>query len=255
MNAKKTIGWGGVILVFALMLAAAIIFLIASTPPAEYRPFQLTQKERKEAAHHFVDYQGAVFFNKVHENISFTHTITEEDMNMYLASLDEIAFLKPFRRDGKDDGGRILRAMDKAGVSDPAIKMSDGMITLMVQTRQARKVVSFDLSFEFYDGNYMRVALREVRVGRMPVPPSAVAESIEIMKNSVRRKNAKKDIGPEDFDAMLTGMILAMGDEPVSTKIRFDRKRIRKIRDIEVKEGQLSIHVVPVSPEEDDENE
>ncbi|MBN1942351.1 MAG: hypothetical protein JW849_03555 [Phycisphaerae bacterium] len=250
MNLKKTIGWGSVIFLFALMLATAIVFLIASAPPAEYRPYQLTQKERREAAHHFVDHQGAVFFNKIHENLPFTHVITESDLNMYLASLDEIAFLKPVRRGREDEGGRVLRAMDKAGLSDPAVKLGDGVMTFMVQTRKARKVVSFDLAFEFDDNDRMRIALREVRVGRMPVPQAVLSESIEALKRGVRRPPSEKDIGPEDFDEMLAGLVLAMGDEPVSTNIRFGRKRIRKLRDVEVKDGKLKIHIVPASREE-----
>jgi hypothetical protein len=247
MNAKKTIGWGAVILLFALMLATAVVFLIASAPPSDYRPYQLTQKERKDAALHFVNKHGAVFFNKVHENQPFTHVITESDMNMYLASLEEIAFLKPVRAGKEDEGGRVFRAMDKSGVSDPAVKMSDGVVTFMVQTRQARKVVSFDLAFEFDDDDRMRVALKQVRIGRMPVPQAVLDGSIRAVKRAVQPRTPEGDIGPEDFDAMLTGLILAMGDRPVSTNIRFSRKRIRKIRDIEVQDGQLKIHVVPVS--------
>lgn len=250
MNVKKTIGWGGVILLFALMLATAVIFLIASAPPAGYQPYQLTQKERKEAAQHFINDQGAVFFNKVHENQPFTHVITESDLNMYLASLDEIAFLKPVRAGREDEGGRVLSAMDKAGVSDPAVKMDDGILTFMVQTRQARKVVSFDLAFVFDDDDHLRVELKQVRIGRMPVPQAILAASIEAVKQAVQRRAPDGEIGPEDFDTMLTGLVLAMGDEPVSTNIRFSRKRIRKIRDIEVEDGQLKVHVVPVSPDE-----
>ena len=85
------------------MLATAVVFLIASAPPSDYRPYQLTQKERKEAAAHFVNNHGTVFFNRVLENQPFTHVIKESDLNMYLASLDEIAFLKPVRRGKKDD--------------------------------------------------------------------------------------------------------------------------------------------------------
>lgn len=250
MKAKKTIVWGAVLLLFALMLATAIMFLIASAPPADYRPYQLTQKERKQAAIHFVDNQGAVFFNKVHENIPFTHTITESDLNMYLASLDEIAFLKTVRPGEKDDGGRVLAAMDKAGVADPAVKMRNGVLTFMVQTRKARKVVSFDLAFEFDDDDRMRVTLRQVRIGRMPVPQAILQGSLNALKRAVKRRKPVEAIGPEDFDAMLVGLVLAMGEKPVSTKIRFSRKRIRRINDIRVKDGQLEMHVVPVSHDE-----
>ncbi len=250
MKAKKTIVWGGVIFLFALMLATAIIFLIASAPPSDYRPFQLTQKERKQAAQHFVNTQGVVFMNKVHENQAFTHVITESDLNMYLASLDEIAFLKPVKPGKEDDGGRVLSAMDKAGVSDPAVKIGDGVFTFMVQTRQARKIVSFDLAFEFDDNDRMRVVLKQVRIGRMPIPQFILSGSIEAIKQAVKRNTPQGDIAPEDFDAMLTGLVLAMGDEPVSTNIRFSRKRIRKIKNIEVKDGQLLVHVIPVSVEE-----
>jgi hypothetical protein len=250
MKMKKTIIWGVVILVFALMLATAVVFLIASAPPEDYRPYQLTQKERKQAANHFGTHHGTVFTNKVYENQPFTHSISETDLNMYLASLDEIAFLKSAQPGKKDDGGRVLRAMDKAGISDPAVKMRDSLLTLMVQTRQARKVVSFDLAFEFDDEDRMRVALKQVRVGRMPVPRSILEGSLGALKQAMRRRAPLENVGPEDFDAMLVGLILAMDEKPISTVIRFSRKRIRKIRDIEVKEGKLTIHVVPVSRDE-----
>lgn len=250
MNVKKTIGWGALILLFALMLVTAVVFLIASSPPSEYLPYQLTQKERKQYAIHFVDNHGAVFFNLVGENQPFTHEILETDLNMYLASLDEIAFLKPARRGKEEDSGKVLRAMDKAGVSDPAVKMSDGVLTFMVQTKKARKVISFDLAFEFDDDDHMRITLREVRIGRMPVPEFILSKSIKALKQGVKAPATPEEITPEDFDTILAGLIVAIGEDAVSTKLRFRKKVVRRIRDIEVIDGKLRIHVVPVSLEE-----
>jgi len=248
MTRKKTVGWTALVFLFVLMFIIAVIFLIASSPPSGYRPYQLTQKERKEAAKHFIDHHGFVFLNKIMENQPFTHTLTESDLNMYLASLDEIAFLKPAKRGEQSDSGEVFRAMDKAGLADPAVKLSDGVVTLMVQTKKARKVISFDLAFEF-DDDRMRVSLKQVRIGRMPVPEFILRGSIDALKKGVKNRPQMEEIRPEDFDAMLAGLIAAMGEDAVPTTLRFSRKRLRKIRDVDVVDGQLNIYIVPVTRE------
>jgi hypothetical protein len=248
MNWKKTLIWSGVILLFVLMLITAIVFLLASAPPADYLPYELNHRDRKDAARHFVDNHFIVIGNKIQEVKPFTHAINESDLNMYLAALDEIAFIPdPGGRSEKSRSQKVFRAMDKAGLSKPAVKLADGMLTFMVQTRQMNKVLSLDLKFQFLNDDQMRVELSGIRVGRMPIPQFVIKDSLRMLKREIGNRQR---IHPGDLDGIIAGVILAMGDEPVSTTIRIGRKRIRKIRDVEIKDGKITVHIVPVLKEE-----
>lgn len=232
-----------------MMLVTAVLFLIASSPPSDYRPYRLTQAERKRAANLFTSKHGQELFNKVMNPEPFSHTISESDLNMCLAALDEIAFLMP----GKGKAAEVLTAMDKAGLADPVVKMSDGVLTLMAVTKKAKKVISLDLAFVFEDDEHMRVVLKGVRVGRMPVPELILGRSLKTLRQAADRqqKNLKnREIVPQDLDAMLAGVLAAMGEESVPTTICFHKKRWRKIRDVRITDGQLRIDMIPILPGE-----
>ncbi len=246
MKWKKTIGWTGLIVVFGLMLITAIVFLVASSVPSAYQPYRLTHKERKDAARLFVNDHGFVFLNKVMENQPFTHSMTESDLNMYLAALDEIAFLKPGKRGKKRKSGQVLYAMDKAGMVDPVVKIDDGVLTMMVRWKGINKVISLDLSFVFDDDDRMGVVLEQVRVGRMPVPQFIIDDSLKALKKAAKNRPKLEEIAPEDLDTMLAAILGAIGEDPIPATIRFSRKRLRRIRNVELEDGVMKIDVVPV---------
>ena len=246
MKWKKKIGWVVLVVAFGLMLVTAIVFLVASSVPPAYLPYRLNHKEQKDAAKHFVDKHGFVFLNKVMENQPFTHSITESDLNMYLAALDEIAFLRLGKQGAKQKSEQVLYAMDKAGMVDPVVKIDNNILTMMVRWKGINKVISLDLLFEFDDDDRMGVVLDQVRVGRMPVPQSIINDSLTALKEAARNRPKTEEVAPEDLDALLAAILGAIGEEPIPATIRFSRKRLRRIRNVELEDGVIKIHVVPV---------
>lgn len=98
MKSGKTILWVVIIAALTLMLVTAGVFLSASTVPGGYRPYQLTQQERKKAAIDFVNRHGAKIASQIRVDEIFKHELQEDELNIYLASLEEIAFLKPRKK-------------------------------------------------------------------------------------------------------------------------------------------------------------
>ncbi len=246
MKWKKKIGWTGLIVLFGLMLVTAVVFLVASSVPSAYLPYRLNHKEQKDAAKHFVDKHGFVFLNKVMENQPFTHSITESDLNMYLAALDEIAFLRLGGQKVKQKSGQVFYAMDKAGMVDPVVEIDNGVLTMMVRWKGINKVISLDLSFVFDEDDRMGVVLKQVRVGRMPVPQFIINDSLEALKKATKNRPKTEEVTPEDLDALLAAILGAIGEDPIPATIRFSKKRLRRIRDVELEDGVMKIHVVPV---------
>jgi len=246
MKMNKTATWAIVITVFGLMLCSSVVFLLACSVPAEYKPIQLTQKERKLFAKDFVDRHGLAFLNKVQENQAFTHTISQDELNLYLASLDEIAFLKPGRdRKSKTTGG-IYEAMDKAGLADPVIRMHDGVFTIMVRTRGSNKVVALDISMKITDDDRLAVALEHARIGLMPMPQALLDKSITSLKRAVAKKSQASEASARDLDGLLSTVLASINEDPIGTELKFSRKRIRKITELTIEDGKLIMRVVPV---------
>jgi hypothetical protein len=250
-SSKKRLFVGlGITLLFVLMFAAAVVFLLASSVPDEYKPFQLTQKERKDAAIDFVGRHGAKLVENIRVNQPFSHTLTEQDMNLYLASLDEIAYLKPARRGNRQKSGEVYEAMDKAGLADPVVAMDDGILTVMVRTQRSNKVASMDLAFEFPDNDHIQIVLKQVRIGHMPVPRSFVEGGLETLKRGVGDLSTLDETAAQDLDTILAGVLAAVGEGPLPATMRFGSKRVRRIKDVVVDDGQLTIHVEPAFDED-----
>lgn len=239
----------GLAALFVLMFVAAVVFLLASSVPDEYKPYQLTQKERKDAAIDFVGRHGAKVVENIRVNQPFSHSLTEQDMNLYLASLDEIAYLKPPKRGKRQKTGEVFEAMDQAGLADPVVAMDDGILTVMVRTRRSNKVVSMDLAFEFPDAEHIQIVLKEVRIGHMPVPRSFVEGGLDTLKRGVGNLTTLDETSAQDLDAILAGVLAAVGEGPLPATMRFGSKRVRRIKDIVVDDGQLTIHIEPVFDE------
>lgn len=237
---------------FSLMLVLAILFLMASTVPGNYGPYQLTQQERKKAAQDFVNRHGAPMLENIRRPEPFEHTITEDQLNWYLASLEEIAFLKPAKRDQDRKTSGVYEAMDKAGFADPAVRLDDGVMTFMVRSRSANKVISIDIGFEMTDDKQLRISIKAVRVGKLTVPQAFVSGSINAFKTAVGPQDKFTEDSLRDLDSMIANVISKINDKPFPTEFKLGSKRVREIRDLKIDDGKLTIKVVPVdTPQED----
>ena len=185
------------------------------------------------------------------ENIfAFTHVISQDELNYYLASLEEIAFLKPGKEGEKKKSGEVYEAMDKAGLADPVITMDDGVITIMVRTKDSNKVLSIDLSMQITDEERLAINLEGVRIGRMPLPTTVLDKGLAELKKAVKNRGEGNEASTKDLDALLGTILGAINEEPITTEIRiFGRKRIRKIVELNIDDGKLTMHIVPVAYE------
>lgn len=235
-----------VLIIFALMLCASVIFLLASSIPSGYNPVRLNHKERELFAKDFIDKHALKFLNKYQDIKAFTHEISQEELNYYLASLEEIAFWKPGKKGEKKKSGEVYKAMDKAGLADPVVTMDDGVITIMVRTKGSNKVLSIDISLQITDDERLAVALEGVRIGRMPVPSAILNEGLSALKSSVAERNDKGHASTNDLDGMLATLLASINEEPIPTEFKFERKKIRKLVELNIEDGKLTVHIVPV---------
>ncbi|HPS51925.1 MAG TPA: hypothetical protein PLK08_00065 [Phycisphaerae bacterium] len=236
--------------VLALMLLLAILFLMASTVPGDYGPFQLTQQERKEAAQDFINKHGAPLLVQIRRPEPFEHTITEDELNYYFASLEEIAFLKPAKRNQERKTSGVYEAMDAAGFADPAVRLDDGVMTLMVRSRAANKVISVDIGFDMTDDRHLLISIKSVRIGKLAVPQTLVAGSINTFKTAVGPQDAITEESLRDLDSIIANVIAKINDKPFPTEFKLGSKRLREIRDFKIDDGKLTVKIVPVQKDD-----
>jgi hypothetical protein len=243
---SKPVKWTILIVLFGGMLALAMVFLAASSVPDTYEPYRMTQEDREHAAMHFANVHGIEFFNKAGDVKPFTHEVTADDLNKYLAALDQIAFLRPPPAGKNQRIGTVWNAMEAAGIADPMVVIDDGMLTVMVRTLGSNKVVSMDLRLEMVEPGKMKVALEGIRVGLMPVPQTVVGGGIEQLKATLAERQKLDVASHKDLDAMLAAIIAAIGEEPVDTTLKLPRDRYRRISRLELEDGTLRVFVEPV---------
>ena len=243
MSVKKTIIRSSIVLVFALMLVTAIIFLMASAVPANYQPRQYTKKEREDAASRLVQ-RSIELSNKYQELEPFLHVVKESEINGYVASLEEIAYNKPNREKGAPEPKTVTGVMDDAGIADPWVHLGNDRLTLMVRTVDLMKVVSLELSFTFPDEEHFMVNLEGISIGRMPVPRYIIDGGLSVLKDNLPEAENVDSLSFQDFDFLLAKIIRGIDGQPISTTLNI-RKRKRRINRIEISEGELRIEFVP----------
>jgi len=260
MNKRKLTISLIVAIVLILMVAAAVVLLLASCRPDAYMPYALTQSERRDVAQDFIT-KCLTLGSQLGNKDPFTHTIKQDDLNRYLASLDELAFLRLQGDDVAEKSSEVVEAMDKAGLAYPAVNMDNDILTIMVRTEEINKVISIDLLFSITDDSYLKVEMGQVRVGKMPVPAFMVSSALDSMKQrlaereAIRKENEinyddddRSDIRAGDFDLLLPKILAAIDEEPFSTEVKFRNAR-KKVTRVEIDDGELRIHFFPVERE------
>ena len=238
--------------VFLLMLVMAVLFLVASTVPSAYGPYQLTQQQRKDAAQDFINKHGAPLLEEIRRPEPFEHVITDEQLNWYLASLEEIAFLKPGKRGQVRKTSGVYEAMDKAGFDGPAVRLDDGLMTLMLRSKSANKVISVDVGFELTDDRQVIISIKGIRIGRLAVPQGFVSGSLDALKQAVGPQQEFNEDSLRDLDGIIAGVIAKINDKPLPAEFKLGSKRVREIRDLKIDDGKLTIKIVPVQQEKEE---
>lgn len=235
--------------VYLLLAAAAAVagalYLLSSWVPAEYGPARLGRQQREQAASRF--YNRVFKFMSDGEDVKpFTWSVSQDWLNRYLSSMDEIAFRKGGKR------GQVDRMMTKAHLAEPMIVLADGAVALLARSTQHDKVVSVRLVFEFTPGGKLRVRLADARMGRVPIPTSLLRERIGKLKRTVVKRLLATGAGQEASSAgvakVLGRLIAAIDGQAIDTELNWrlhSRKRVRICR-IDIADGVLTLHVVPV---------
>jgi len=240
------------VLIGAAAAGAAGLYLLASWVPARYRPLRLNRQEREQAASGF--YKRIFKFMSDGEDVKpFTWSVSEEWLNRCLASMDEIAFRKGGKR------GQVDRMMAKAGLAEPMVALADGAVTVLARSTRYDKIISAKLAFELAADGKLRVRLAGARIGRAPVPAWMIRERIERLQRTVGRRLLETAGDDEPSSAgvarVLGRVIAAIDGEPIDAELTWrlhSRKRVR-IERIDLSDGALTLHVVPVGragPEE-----
>ncbi len=241
-----------------IVAAASVLYVLASWKPAHYAPARLTQEQKEAAAYRFVNTVITPVNNRLGEGEPFSLTLWEKDVNAYLASMDEIYALQP-DRPGKSHIGRVYREMEKAGLADPAVSFRDGVVSLMVRSKQYDKILSAGVSFEFVSsGKEIRVHLSSVRVGRLPIPRVIIRGILDDFK--VRQDSAgdgNQDVEGEPFGGgagvssaqigrMLVNVLASIDGDPLPAEHRLRRWLLVRIEQIDVAEGRLTLKINPI---------
>ena len=247
MRVRKWILRGVLMLVVALIGVAAVLFVMASQFPEGYEPPLLTQEQRKQAAHEFVE-QAAALHKGVWADAPLIWSATQEQLNRYLTSMDEIAWL---RKGGKL--GEVDRKLAKLGLSGLAIRLGDGMMTLMAKSEKHGKVLSVDFSLEFTPEKKLQAKLGAAHVGKLRVPDAAFRKRFAALKKSLaaraaQENNRKPPADPRSGDDMvkiLAKILAAIDEEPIAIEQEVNNRVIR-LDGVDLSDGRLTLRFRPL---------
>jgi len=232
----------------AVLAAAGGLYLVANWSPAQYRPAEMPPEDIHETAKEFVELLSE-FHNRLRSPEAFSVSLTEEQINGYLASMDDIGALAP---NGK--AGQVQAQLERAGVDRPAVAIGEGVLTVMARLRSPDKVVSADLAFESQPDGQLKVRVLGVRVGRLPVPDSLVRQSLRELHESLApaarapmpNDEALRSISVKDVSLVVTKVLAAIVDgKPIPTDLPRWRKRVEGV---ELRDRTLTLRLGPISP-------
>ncbi len=249
---KKILAWSIIIAVGLVALAAGLMYVQTSRIPASYGPARLTASQKKQEVKRFWNKFLGEFNDGVQGLAAFEWTVSQEQVNCWLASIDEIAASRP---DGR--AGEVYEAMDQAGLAEPAVAFGDGVITLMIRSTEHNKIFSADLSFSMTDDRKLQVSLSGARVGRLDLPRDWVRQRVSQVKemlgrNGLAARDANADeegggVSPEDVAQALSQILAAVDEKPISTEFTWPISKNRVlVEDVTISDGQLRLRLAPM---------
>lgn len=260
MRIVRTVKWltaGAAVLAFA----AAGLYIQASRTPPNYSPAILSADQRDRAAKEFLNRKILNDFgNATQRNRPFDWSIGEDELNRYLASMDEIASSAPTVQPGA-----VHRAMADAGLAAPAVALRNGKLTLMVRSTKYEKILSADLAFTFNKDGMLLVRLVQARSGRLALPDRWLRDRLRRLGQSLdaEDRSARPAAGPAgqshragrsgslavsslDVAELLRVVLAAIDNKPIRPELTWGiNERHVRISGIRISDGLLTLHVVP----------
>jgi len=240
-----------------VVAGALAAYILAGRTPAQYRPAQLTPAQRDAAMRGFR--RKLMDFSNDGQGIEpFEWSVTQDQLNAYLAAMDEIAV------QGGAKPGAVREAMRSAGLVGPAVALDDGRVRLMARSVEYDRVVSVDIRLAVGDDGLLHVSLAGARVGRLPMPPSLVRSYVDRLRDKLARRDdlaesapAVGGLSPSQVALVIRRVLSAIDGEPIAPEMSWKitaRKRVR-VRQIDIDGGDLTLHLVPIKPEPQDGRE
>jgi hypothetical protein len=237
-----------VALVAVLLLAAAAVavYVAASWVPGQYHPADLPARQRNVEGQRFLA-MVVETRNKVQVREPFSVSISEEELNNYLASMDEIVALVPNRKPGEVRG-----PLERLGLAEPSAAIGEGVLTLMIRLSEYGKVVSADVSFEFLPDDQLQIRLGAVRVGRLTVPQSLIRGPLQQAREKLAAgmrhtlagepERSSASVSIEEVSALLGRAVAAIDEKPISTDLG---KYHQRIAGVELHDKTLTLRFQP----------
>ncbi len=238
-----------VLLIMALPVAA-FVYGLADRIPSEYaEALERAAVEPYEQRREYLELYGD--FTKVGgPGKPFKYLITADEVNICLASMDDIALWlsdKPVKAE-----------LARAGFRDPAVAMDDGVLTLMVMSTRYEKVISVDLSFIFDERGDMRMVIRAVRVGLLPVPKGIMEDHIRQLSEKLKHlltgkaKGRHKQLGgiaARNIAKFLSKFVSMLDGKAIRPKVIYNDFGVKHpllIKNVRIGDGVLTLCFEPI---------
>jgi len=243
---KKTLGLS----VAVILLMAAGVYLLACLVPSDYAPAQLNAAQKNQAVKDFWE-KIQDFGNDAQDIYPYQWSVTQEQLNQYLASVDEIVASTPSGVPGK-----VNQEMDQVGLASPAVSLKGGVLRLMIRSREYNKILSVGLRFDLDDEGQLRVRLVHAKLGRLTMPNSLLRNQLDQLEpllseaslgENISGRRGLYGISPQDLARMLETLLAAVNEEPIPAEIVWpiNRKRVR-IKEISIDQGTLRLKLEPI---------
>jgi hypothetical protein len=236
------------LLLVVALLAGSLLYGLASRVPAEYRRARRRAVSTAVGKRDFGEV-ASEFFRVAGAGRPFTWSVTADEVNYYLASADELASY------GTAEPVSPLRRLERSGFAGPAVAMDDGVLTLMIESREHHKVLSVDLAFVFEKDGRVRAEIRAARVGAAPVPErlirGQVAElrrRLTAMLSDVQDDAAALDPASATAVRVLRGVVAMLDGEAVRPGFVWDDGAAEHpllVTGIHIDDGRLTVHLTP----------
>ena len=245
-------------------LPAVLMYVAATRTPEDYRPLQarLTPEQRKDIAQDFILHTVNDFYNNAQNVEPFTWTLTSDELNEYLASMDAIAWLilpnSPGGGATRPDlsfesyAGRFHAQMDSLGLGGWCGAITDNGIKLMVKSTKYDKILSATLEFEVKDEKQMWVRITHARLGLLMIPKWIIRGGLVTLRESLAKRDdhAARRTGKPSKDVVLlleNLLDMAIDERPREPVLSLPGKtKPTLIESIGISNGTLTIRARPI---------
>ncbi|MFW6133542.1 MAG: hypothetical protein ACOC8F_06555 [Planctomycetota bacterium] len=239
-----------VALVVLLALGCGVCYLLASAVPGDYRPADLPHARRVRWAKRFLQRVAEDFHNAAERRQPFDLAVGADELNAYLASMDEIVAQLP-----GTTSGQVREPLARAELAAPAVTMRDGALGLMVRHTGYNKVLTLRLGFELLDNGDLRIRLTGARVGRLPVPSFLVDRALAALRDRAAAAvepppTADRHGGVPTSGQMrrlVARVVGAIDGEPVTPVFGLRRETRVRLTGMDIRDGAMVMHFIPAT--------